>query len=205
MKNKYIWLISVPVCLWLVVLIVVISYAFCKNNNDMEFSFANVVFVAAGALFTGLAFSGTIYAILLQDKNRIWTTTLNVYLDVIQKIRGDRLFNESLEYIMNKFDTDYKTLGDTITSMHKLLEYKTEYPQEFKNITTFCSMMEYVGVIVANDYMDTKVLFDYWKEIIVDSYKKIYQLFETDMKNKKDPYPHYTILYQQAKKYNRAD
>jgi hypothetical protein len=201
-KDKKYFLI--PISIWallVVVSIIVFSYG-VSDKFGKEIPFGNLLFGAIGALFTGLAFAGTLSALVDQEKNSVKSSTLNVFLDVFQTILYDNYFTVAKNYIFGKFDSDYdrinKKYATELIDMDWLEKNKGKYWKEHKMIIKFCSTMEYIGVIVANDYMSKEVLFDYWHVFIIESYSKISKLFPNDRII--HYYPHFAYLYTQAKK-----
>lgn len=202
-NNRYAQIFLAAFLLWLCFLILTIIVFYCDGHNAIDgdaFSLGNVVFVAVGALFTGLAFAGTVCTLFYQEKNRVKTTTLTVFLDAFQKIQTNEVFNKSKSFIQNKLDYSYRSLQKKYPNESIGIDkFKENYKgEDHENpIIFFGSTMEYIGAFVANDYMSKQVLFDYWGQIIIDTFEKIYKLYEKD----KFPFPHYMYLYTEARKH----
>ncbi|NDV59109.1 hypothetical protein [Bacteroides sp. 519] len=196
----------IPIFIWFVLVIISIIVFSCgiSDKIENEVIFGNFLFGAIGALFTGLAFAGTLSALLYQEQNRLKASTLNVFLDVFQTILYDERFTEAKNYVMKKFDSDFSDIRGKYTNetidMLWLEKHKDEYWNEYKMLSNFCNMMEYIGVIVANDYISREVLFDYWQEFIKNSFSKISKFFPNE--NIVDFYPHFAYLYTQAEDKN---
>jgi hypothetical protein len=192
----------IPIFIWVVLLVISVIIFFYGVSDKLvdEILLGNFLFGAIGSLFTGLAFAGTLSALLYQEQNRLKASTLNVFLDVFQKILNNEKFTEAKTYILDRFDSDFNHLKDTYTNetidMKWIEKHKDTYWNEYKMLIKFCNTMEYIGVIVANNYISKEVLFDYWQKIIKESYMKVFKLFPHD--NIIYSYPHFVYLYTQA-------
>ncbi len=180
-------------------------------------------YVAAGALFTALAFCVTFLTLksqqksLLEQREDILTkTTLEVFTSTFKEILNEERFLKSKEYI---FSPDFfkhlanlkkikKDLPVTIEHFKNVVKSQsgknskqTQNSRVYEKITYFCSKMEYLGVIVKNEYVDETII-DYFGKTIVESYKRLGGLIENHREATGDCsyYIYYTRLYDTAKK-----
>jgi hypothetical protein len=174
------------------------------------YSDLNVAYVAAGALFTGFAFYIAIAALKQQRGDVLSKTTLDVFLNVLEKIKNDPSFIESRKYISSvDFITDSAKLNEDIKDKNiEIQDFKTlerKFEPEGKTILTpdlciqyFCDKMNYVGLILKREYIDTAIL-DYFRETIIESYRVLEPFLTASRQRKGNTYfIHYTYLYNAA-------
>jgi hypothetical protein len=99
------------------------------------------VFIASGALSTALAFGATYYAIRKQQKDTLRTTTLEVYINIFDKMLQDESLKRAQQYVKNDLSSDIKQFikeskGIDIDMDNKaeVSQYVSEIIEELKKI-----------------------------------------------------------------------
>jgi hypothetical protein len=185
-------------------------------QNDVRFHLS-IAYVAAGALFTAIAFIGTLWINLKIHKNAVRASSLNAFLNVFEKIQNEKKFNDARKYVLNTLPKDLETIRTNNPEITEIgtRELKTMgKPKDKSNaknevITTgynhviyFCGKMEYLGLLLKNKYIEDESLLDYFGNIIIDSYKNVKDILAVDKKRNQNKTHsiHYAYLYYAALK-----
>lgn len=185
-------------------------------NNDEYYGKLEIAYVAAGALFTALAFGITFFTIMLQRNDTLRKTTLDVFTHTFYKIQDDVAFIQALSYIRNEFNKDLKQLKDKETykgkdgkiGIEELQHLSKKKPKgdvgksfnPYMTVRFFCDKMDYIGILLKKEYID-EVLLDYFGNTIIETHNILEeQLIVSRERLGNDYFPHFTWLYDRAKK-----
>jgi hypothetical protein len=177
-------------------------------KEEVIYNDLNVAYVAAGALFTALAFCVTFITLRQQRKDILSKTTLDVFLNVLEKIKNDPTFIDSKRYISsNKFMSDLAILEAKTEDKKVEIEDLLQLPNimgdnvsrsPYLYVRYFCDKMDYIGLILKQKYIDTTIL-DYFRETIIESHKILEPLLTVTRQRKDNTlFIHYTYLYNAA-------
>ncbi|MDR0543311.1 MAG: hypothetical protein LBH19_14015 [Dysgonamonadaceae bacterium] len=168
--------------------------------NQTDGNELNNAYVAAGALFTAIAFLGTIFVFFYQYKTELRKTSLTVFTTVYSGMQNDPRLNEAFKYILKNIDrtTETVTHTKTICELKKEDIYiprkrdKKEVAKRFWSLIYFCDRMEYLGTLIKNDYIDISLLYSRGRDIVC-AYKVLEQwsFFENGFDKK---YIHFRYL-----------
>lgn len=166
-------------------------------------SHLNIAYVAAGALFTAIAFIGTLWINLKIHKNAIRASSLDGFLNVFEKIQNEKKFNDARKYVLDRLPQDLQILKETgqtiglkeIKSI-KINNNKDDKTTAYNHIMYFCGKMEYFGLLLKNRYIEEESILDYFGDTIINSYKNVKAILEVEQNRRKDItyYIHYAYL-----------
>jgi hypothetical protein len=219
-KKIYTYILVILGVWLLFVLLPFVFKLFANKFKVIEYNDLDMAYVAASALFTAVAFCVSLYILFLQRKDVVSKTNQDFFINVLDKVKNDPLFNQSRNYIFSeRFRNDYKTLQKTngnnaitLDDFKKLQNKKTIilYPYEdiipeetatlppYEFIRYFCDKMDFIGITVKQQYIDTAI-FDYYGGVIIRSHKILEPLLiESRKQGNRARFIHYTYLYNAA-------
>lgn len=221
MKSKIkwpFWVCIVTVVLWIFSWI---APAIIPRPTDDTLKFYNVIFTAATALFTGIAFVVAYYSISKQQNAILSQTRLTVLSETMRLVMDSDRFIKSRKYIFSlNYYKDIKIVKDALEIKGKVgledfqtilvrglrknwnMEINLEALREaYENITFFCARMDYLGSVSEEESV-TDVVIDQYGLTIVESYKVLSHFIERSRKqsNHSSLYEHYSKLYDEANK-----
>lgn len=182
-----------------------------KINSTDKF---NAIYVAAGALFAAFSCWASLFLFYKQRKDLIGKTSIELFINIMDKIKNDPLFIQSRNYILsNQFNEDYASLKqykgtDNVTiddfngwrnDIVILEDKENRLRSPYECIRYFCDKMDFIGIIIEQQYIDTTI-FDYFGGEVIASYAKLEPLL---LETRKDPnkagrFIHYTYLTNEA-------
>lgn len=228
MKNKINWALCVcisTVFIWGISWLLPILLP-CPDNSTL--SFLNIIFTAATALFTGIAFVVAFFSISKeqeilkqQQSTLIAQTRLSVLSETMRLVMDSERFLKSKKYILSPdYYTDIETVKKVLGIKGKvgLEDFKTllvrglkknqfddkerlELLDAYENITFFCARMDYLGSVSKEESV-TDLIIDQYGLTIIESYKVLSQLIKRsrEQSNRQWLYEHYTKLNEEAEK-----
>lgn len=232
MKSKIkwtFWVCIVTIVLWIFSWI---APAFIPSPTDDTLHFYNVLFTAATALFTGIAFVVAYFSIskqqeLLQNQQNaiLAQTRLTVLSETMRLVMDSDRFIKSRKYILSlNYYNDIKIVKDALDIKGKVgledfqtilvkglrknwnMEVNLEALLEaYENITFFCARMDYLGSVSEEESV-TDIVIDQYGLTIIESYKVLSHFIERsrEQSNHSSLYEHYSKLYDEANKRLKA-
>lgn len=174
-----------------------------NKNHSITSKEIGEYYSAVGVLFTGLAFLGTITAILIQQKNFLRQTSYDAIKNVLNKVQDDEKYIESRDFILQSLPVEIKKIQESENDIGTKELKKYNY-QGFSHLLYFCRTMEYIGIVSKNDYVDEKVLIQYIGKTIIETFHILFRILNVDIKRMGDDsafyFVHYRYLYHLATK-----
>lgn len=193
-RNYY---ITAALCIFIIVIWILFHICSGLFKDDTNNSHLNTAYVAAGALFTAIAFLGTVFMFLYQHETEMKKTSLGIYQSIYSGMMNDPKFNDAFRYILrcinrkDKTILNRKTIAQLSKETVKLPQQKTAITR-LNTITYFCDKMEYLGILISKDYLDISLFYNNGYNIIC-AYKVLedWSFFEGGYKQK---YIHFRYL-----------
>lgn len=173
----------------------------------------NTAYVAAGALFTAFAFGGAVFTIWYQQKNTLKATTLDVFTGIFDKIQNDKFFIRATNYVFYELISYLEKNEELEVGSRELKKIKAcKQITAYNYVMYVCKKMEYIGVLIKNEYISQELL-NYYGDTIIRAYliiepfllvdKERMKIYNNDKNRKYKQVPetyfiHFTMLYDKA-------
>lgn len=154
----------------------------------------NIYYVSIGALFTALAFLGTISAILIQQSNLSKQTSFDVIKNVLNKVQNDKKYIEAIDYILEELPSILIILQDNVEVIGSK-EIKSKTKSGFNHLLYFCRTMEYIGIVAKNKYVEEKILIQYLGKTIIETFNILFPILKVDIQRLGNNAPFYFVHY----------
>lgn len=170
MKRKYNIVVIAVILFIITILVWYLFYPFSSMFWSCQHK--NTAYVAAGALFTALAFLGTVVTVLYQYKTELQKTSLGIYQIIYSGMMADPKFNNAIKYL-NENKNQQKTKSQL---MHERVEFlqnieisstptgtivKKTFTEDnqYKILMYFCEKMEYLGILIKENNLDISLFY----------------------------------------------
>lgn len=189
-------------CLWCLFFTIAPLFKEAKNEHTL-----NTAFVAAGALFTACAFSATAWTLYYQHKTELKKTSLDIFTTVYSGMMSDPKFNSAFNYLLKYIHKESRIVKEQETiDQLKADKIKINTSQReveitrYNSILYFCEKMEYLGILIYNEYLDISLLYNNGLNIIC-AYKVLENWSLIDGANRQK-YIHFRYLVCRIEKEN---
>lgn len=218
---------SAAIILFLWILAFVIPLIFKPRTPDRfkkdQLDYYEISFLAASALFTGIAFAVTFSSLIDQKKNLREQTDIlrqQVVVDVFSKTSknlkekqflksrryiGSKEYNDDINLFCSIIQKDNINIEDIKTCLKELKnnvdkQTKKRLSNSYYSIISFCSRMEYIGFL--HEQISSPILLSYYGRTIITTYRILKPIIEIERENNRREYLffHFSLLYYSALK-----